>query len=85
MSTKSNKEQTNIAIKNKQKEYNKIGLDNIVSIDDVPFYREMVSLKGWGKEGRNYAPAKPSVKKRSIYSKKHTTLFSTCAKKVNIF
>ena len=52
MSTKSTKKQTNIDIKNKQKEYNEIGLDNIVSIDEVPFYREMVSLKGWGNEGK---------------------------------
>ena len=52
MSSKSTKKQTNIDIKNKQKEYNEIGLDNIVSIDEVPFYREMVSLKGWGKEGK---------------------------------
>ena len=42
MSSKSTKKQTNIDIKNKQKEYNEIGLDNIVSIDEVPFYREMV-------------------------------------------
>lgn len=36
MSTKSIKKQKNIDIKNKQKEYNDIGLDNIVSIDEVP-------------------------------------------------
>jgi transposase len=77
MSTKSNKKQTNIDIKNKQKEYNDIGLDNIVSIDEVPFYREMVSLKGWGKQGK-----KLNVQKKSIYSQKHSIVMAITNNKV---
>ena len=93
MSSKSTKKQTNIDIKNKQKEYNEIGLDrlrrNIVSIDEVPFYREMVSLKGWGKEGKKLRSGviaesdAPSVK--NLLRSVRRTFFFTRAKKVNIF
>ena len=77
MSSKSNKKQTNIDIKNKQREYNNIGLDNIVSIDEVPFYREMVSLKGWCKKGK-----KLRVQKKSIYSQKYSIVMAVTNNKM---
>lgn len=77
VSKKTSRKETNINIKNKQKEYNDIGLDNIVSIDEVPFYREMVSLKGWCKKG-----SKLRVLKKSIYSQKFSVVMAITNKKV---
>ena len=56
-------------IADKQEELRSIGIDNVVSIDEVPFYEEMFPLYGWAKRGN-----KCIHRKNSMRSKHHSVL-----------
>ena len=56
-------------IRAKQAELRGIGMQNIVSIDEVPMYEEMYPTYGWGKKGR-----KIKCRKNGIRSKGHSLI-----------
>jgi len=56
-------------IADKQRELSAIGIENVVSIDEVPFYEEMFPLYGWSKRGK-----KCIHRKNAMRSKHHSVL-----------
>ena len=56
-------------IAEKQKELCTVGIENIVSIDEVPFYEEMFPTYGWSKRGK-----KCIHRKNNMRSKHHSVL-----------
>ena len=55
-------------IQEKQLEMSNIGMDNIVSIDELPIYKEMHPLRGWSKAGEVlYQRKKRMISKKYSY------------------
>jgi len=56
-------------IQEKQKTLSSIGIKNVVSIDEVPFYQEMYPLYGWSPKGK-----KLKIRRLSMRSKHYSLL-----------
>ena len=56
-------------IRQKQTELKNIGMENVVSIDEVPMYEEMYPTYGWGEKGK-----KIKCRKNRIRSKGHSII-----------
>jgi len=54
----------NSDIRKMQRKMRNIGLEHIVSIDEVPFYREMYSQRGWGIKGEKLVKRRESVRSK---------------------